>query len=582
MIRQPIICVLGHVDHGKTTLLDRIRNSSITSKEAGRITQHIGASEVPLDVINRICKGVSFGGTEIKIPGLLFIDTPGHEAFTNLRRRGSSVADLAILVVDIMQGLQPQTVEAINILKEYKTPFIVAANKVDLITGWKSSGLSSIAESIKQQSNNVIEILESKIYELIGALSNYGFGSDLYNKVEDFRKELAIVPMSAKSGEGLAELLMLSVGLSQKFLEAKLNIELDSPGKASVIEKKEIKGMGTTIDVILYDGSLHVNDIVGFARLDGSVATTKIKALLKPKPLHELVESASKFYNVESVSAACGIRISSIGLEDAMPGTPLIDAKDPNFENEIRSEITDVFKTDKDGVVLKADSIGSLEAISKLLTAIGAKISKKGIGAVTKRDIIDAFAMNAIDPVYAVVLSFNVGAELDAKEALETSNIRSISSNIIYKLVDEYSEYVELMKRNRRGEITKRINMPAEIEILPNSCFRMSHPAIFGVEVKLGTIKPGIQLINEMGEYIGKLKGVQNEGTPMESAKKGESVAVSMDEPTFGRQIKEGQKLYTRLNEFDTNELGGELADLLTEEEKALMLKIVDLEHTRK
>ena len=218
MIRQPIICVMGHVDHGKTTLLDKIRNSAITAKEAGGITQHIGASEVPLDTIRRICGGIQFGTSDIKIPGLLFIDTPGHEAFTNLRRRGDSVADLAILVVDIMQGFQPQTVEAIDILKEYKTPFIIAANKIDLITGWRNTGSKSFAEAIKQQQTSVAAALESKIFELIGRVSEYGFSSDIYNKVTNFQKELAIVPLSAKTGEGIAELLMLAVGLSQKFL----------------------------------------------------------------------------------------------------------------------------------------------------------------------------------------------------------------------------------------------------------------------------------------------------------------------------------------------------------------------------
>jgi len=582
MIRQPIICVMGHVDHGKTTLLDKIRNSSITAKEAGGITQHIGASEVPLDVINKICKGVSFGNSDIKIPGLLFIDTPGHEAFTNLRRRGSSVADLAILVVDITQGFQPQTVEAITILKEYKTPFIVAANKVDLITGWRPTGLSSIAAAMKKQDQNVLDMLETKIYELIGSLSKYGFGGEIYNKVENFQKELAIVPISAKSGEGLAELLMLAVGLSQKFLELKLNIEANGPGRGSVIEKKELKGMGTTIDVILYDGSLHVNDVVAFAKLDGSIATTKIKALLKPKPLHELVESASKFYNVDSVSAASGLKISALGLEDAMPGTPIIEVTDNNYEKEIGSELTDVFKTDSIGIVLKTDSIGSLEALSKLLASEGAKISKKGIGNVTKRDVIDAFAMNAVDPVYSVVLSFNVHIDADAEAALEASNVKYISSNIIYKLVDDYKLYIDTIKHNRLAEIAKRVTLPAEIEILPNSCFRVSHPAIFGVEVKAGTIKPGIQIINEEGDYIGKLKGVQNDGVPLESAKKGESVAVSMDEPTFGRQIREGQKLYARLNEFDVKTLNSELSGMLNEDDKVLMEKTLQLERKRK
>ncbi len=579
MIRQPIICVMGHVDHGKTTLLDKIRNTTITAKEAGGITQHIGASEVPLDAIKKIC-GSNMLSSDLKIPGLLFIDTPGHEAFTNLRRRGDSVADLAILVVDIMQGFQPQTVEAIEILKEYKTPFIIAANKVDLISGWRKSNSDSIKVALKQQQKMTLDILETKIFELIGRLSEYGFSSDIYSNVQNFQKELAIVPISAKTGEGLAELLMLAVGLSQKFLEMKLNIEIDGPGRGSIIEKKELKGMGTTIDVILYNGSLKLNDQIAFANLDGTIGVTKVKALLKPKPLHEIVESASKFYNVDYVSAASGIKISAIGLEDAMPGSPVIQVTDKDYEKEIKSELNDVFKTDPVGVVLKADSIGSLEAISKLLSSFGAKISKKGIGGITKRDIIDAFSMNATDPIYSAVLAFNVPMEDDAGAAVSLSSTKIIQSNIIYKLVDDYKAYVESVRRNKLVEVEKRLVLPAEIEVLSNSCFRASHPAIFGVEVLIGTIKPGIQMVNENGEFVGKLKGIQNEGTPLEKVRKGETAAVSMDEPTFGRQVKEGQKLYSRVSEYDAKVLMGEFADLINEEEKKLLEKILSI--TRK
>lgn len=577
MIRQPIICVMGHVDHGKTTLLDKIRNSAITAKEAGGITQHIGASEVPLDTIRRICGGIQFGTSDIKIPGLLFIDTPGHEAFTNLRRRGDSVADLAILVVDIMQGFQPQTVEAIDILKEYKTPFIIAANKIDLITGWRNTGSKSFAEAIKQQQTSVAAALESKIFELIGRVSEYGFSSDIYNKVTNFQKELAIVPLSAKTGEGIAELLMLAVGLSQKFLEIKLNIEIDGPAKGSIIEKKEIKGLGTTIDVILYDGTLSVNDVVAFANLDGTVSTTKVKALLKPKPLHELVESTSKFYNIDHASAAAGIKISAIGLEDSMPGSPIVSTSVPDYESEIKSELSDIFKTEQNGIVLKADSIGTIEALSKLLSSAKVPISKKGIGNVTKRDVIDTFSMNAVDPAYAAILAFNVQIDEDAAAALSMSGIKVISSNIIYKLVEDYMQYADSIRKNKISEIEKRIVLPAQIEIMPNSCFRVSHPAIFGVSVLAGAIKPGTPMINEEGVFVGRIKGIQNEGTPLEKARKGDMVAISMDEPFFGRQVKEGQTLFSKVTETDAKLLKGEFSSLLNGEEAELLDKILQI-----
>ena len=347
MIRQPIIAVMGHVDHGKTTLLDRIRNTAVAAREAGGITQHIGASEVPIEVIDSICGPLlRAANIKITIPGLLFIDTPGHEAFTNLRVRGGSVADIAILVVDITKGFEPQTIEAIEILREYKTPFVIAANKVDLVTGWHNTKSRSISEALKQQNSEMEGEIDSRVYEFVGKLSEFGFNSEFYTRVRDFQKELAIIPLSAKTGEGLAELLMVVTGLAQKYLEAKLKIEISGHGKGSILEKNEIKGLGVTVDIILYDGTLHSNDTIAFATSQG-VGTAKIRALLKPRAFHKGSDSAGNYIYVESVGAASGVKISGNGLDDAIPGSPVIQVTDSNYANEISSEMGDIFKTDK-------------------------------------------------------------------------------------------------------------------------------------------------------------------------------------------------------------------------------------------
>ena len=360
MIRQPIITVMGHVDHGKTTLLDRIRSSAIASREAGGITQHIGASEVPIDVINKLCGSVIKKlGVDLTIPGLLFIDTPGHEAFTNLRRRGGSISDLAILVVDIGKSFEPQTYEAIDILKEYKTPFIVAANKIDLLTGWMRNPTYSFTESIEKQQDGVREDLDAKLYSLVGKLSELGFSSERFDRVVDVKKEVSIIPISAKTGEGIAELLMFASGLSQKFLGNRLNIEINDPGIGSIIEKKEEKGLGTTLDVILYNGTLRINDTVAFATSIG-IGTAKIRALLKPKALQEMRESSSKFYYVDFASAASGVKISGSGLEDALPGSLIISTANPFYERDISAEISEVFSSDKSGIILNAFFISFL------------------------------------------------------------------------------------------------------------------------------------------------------------------------------------------------------------------------------
>ena len=581
MIRQPIISVMGHVDHGKTSLLDRIRKTAVASKEAGGITQHIGASEVPISVIKKVGGSlIESMGINVTLPGLLFIDTPGHEAFTSLRSRGGSISDMAILVVDITKGFEPQTIESIEILKGYKTPFIVAANKIDMISGWINSNSTLFTEALKKQTSRVEEMLNEKVYGLIGKLSELGFTSDIFSNVKDFKKELAIVPVSAKTGEGIAELLMLVAGLSQRFLEARLNIEVKGPARGSILERKEVKGLGDVIDVILYDGTLRVNDTIAFATPNG-VATTKVKAILKPNPLSDIRDAKSRFTSIDEVTAASGIRVNATGLGDAMPGSPLIQVVDESYRDEIKMDIGDVFEVDKKGVLLKADSIGSLEAITKLFHGEGLEISRKGLGNVTKNDVSNAFAINAVDPLNAVIVAFNVKVDEDAAEVARDSNVRVISGNIIYKLIDDYKLFLDERMKSKMKNLEESVVLPGKMEILPNSCFRASHPAIFGVRVVGGTIRPGDVMMDERGEIIGKIKGVQNEGAPLKEAKRGEMVAVSMNEPTFGRQINENQMLYTRISESDYRILKRDLASLLDAESEKLLEEIMELERRR-
>ncbi len=574
MIRQPIIVVMGHVDHGKTSLLDRIRSSVVASREAGGITQHIGASEVPLGIIEKVAGPVlKQFGAKITIPGLLFIDTPGHEAFTNLRKRGGSVADLAILVVDISKNFEPQTYEALDILKEYKTPFVLAANKIDLTTGWRAQKTSSFVESLSKQERNVQDALEAKLYELVGKLSEAGFSSERFDRIKDFRKEVAILPVSAKTGEGIAELLVFTAGIAQKFLEARLNIEVKGPGKGSILEKKEEKGLGTTVDVILYNGTLNVNDTVAFATTTG-IAKAKIRALLKPKALQEMRESSSKFYYVDSVAAASGVKISGVGFDDALPGSLIMSTEDKSYEKEISAEIKDVFATEQSGIVLKADTIGSLEALSRLLANEGVKISKKGIGTVNKRDVLDAFSMRAIDPYNAVVLAFNVSAESDATQEAESASVRIISQNIIYKIIDDYKEWLDGQKKRERDDAAKSLSFPCMVKVLPNTAFRISHPAIFGVDIVSGRLKSSVLLMNKQGDTVGRVRELQNNGMSVPEAKKGESVAISIDGITFGRQVKDNEVLYAHINDEEEQLLRSKFSYMLSDEEKELLNEI--------
>ncbi len=547
MIRQPIITVLGHVDHGKTTLLDYIRGTSLAAREAGGITQHIGATEVPKDALKRI-----FGdklekmGIHLTIPGLLFIDTPGHEAFTNLRKRGGSIADLAILVVDILQGFQPQTLEAIDILKSYKVPFIVAANKIDLIDGWEPHENAFFLETFKKQSPKVQGILENKVYEIVGKLFELGFNAERFDRVQDFTKQILIIPISAKTGEGIPDLLLYLAGLAQKFMEKNLETDINKPGRGAILEVKEVQGLGTTIDVILYDGRIRAGDTIVLPGMDGPIVT-RVRALLKPKPLSEIRDPKQKFQSIKEAFAASGIKIAAPGLDRAIPGGTVIVAEDVNAAiEEVKKELSEVgFTTDKEGVVVKADTLGSLEAMIKILSEKNIPVKSARIGKVNKKDVAEAFSVKQKNTYLGIIFAFNTEIMEEAREEAEKLDVPIFQSNVIYKIIEDYDEWVKVEKEKEKENLLKSKLYPAKIKILPGYVFRRSKPAIVGIEVLGGILRPGVSLINEGGEIIGKLKGMQDKGENIQEAKKGMQIAVSIEGPTVGRQIKEGDVLYT-------------------------------------
>jgi len=579
IVRQPIVVVMGHVDHGKTSLLDSIRNTSVQKREKGAITQHIGASEVPIEVITTIGKSMlDKMKFNLKIPGLLFIDTPGHEAFTNLRKRGGSIADIAILVVDATQGFQPQTVEAINILKEYKTPFIVAMNKVDLIYGWKPKKTKSIMESITQQTPQVQEDLDNKIYNVVGKLGELGFNSDRYDRVIDFTKEIGIIPVSAHTSEGLIEIIIMISALAQKYLENNLKTDQESRGRASILEVKEVIGLGTTLDCILYNGKLDVGDKIAFTTLNG-INTTTIRALLKPKPLDEMRDPKDKFSNIHKVSAACGVKIVAPGMEGALPGSELITYENEDDEEikKLKHEMASIlsFTAGGDGVTVKADTLGSLEAAIRLLSNEGITVGRVGIGNVTKKDINETCAVRERSPLNAVILAFNVKVQKDVEQFAKENKIPIFTDSVIYLLVEKLTKWKAEMLQEEKKNVFEKLQPIGKIKILPNCCFRINKPAIFGVKVEIGKIKKGADLINEKGEIIGKIKGIQVDKTSKDEAVAGNEAAISVDGPTFGRDIIVGMNLYTYVHKKEGEMYLEKYASQLKEEEKQLLLYIL-------
>ncbi len=402
-LRTPIICVLGHIDHGKTSLLDEIRGTSIAEQEKGAITQHIGATEVPLEIIQKKCGSLMKG--DFKVPGLLFIDTPGHHAFTTLRSRGGALSDLAVLVVDITEGFQPQTTEALKILRRFKTPFVLAANKIDRIHGWHPHEDKTFISTYEIQSEYTKRSLDNLIYRLINQLNEAGFSSDRYYRIRDFQKNVGVIPISAKTGEGIPDLLMILIGLAQRFLERDLRLHAKGPGMGTVLEVKEERGLGKTLDVILYDGELKTGDTIIVGSY-GEPIVTRVRALLKPRPLAE-IRVEEKFQQVDKIVAAAGIKVVAHSLEGALAGSPMRVVEDDTpvekISNDIKSELDDVkIKTDEIGVTLKADTIGSLEALVQELKDANVPIGGADVGDISKRDIIETATIR--DPYLAVVI----------------------------------------------------------------------------------------------------------------------------------------------------------------------------------
>ncbi len=568
MIRQPIVSVLGHVDHGKTTLLDKIRGSAIAEKEAGGITQHIGATEIPLTVIRELCGGLLKQlKADVTISGLLFIDTPGHEAFVSLRKRGGALADLAMLVVDIIEGFQPQTLEALNILRTYKTPFLVAANKIDKLAGWQSFDNYPFTHSFSKQQEEVRLELEKRVYEIVAELHKEGFQSERFDRVEKFERQISIVPVSARTGEGIPELLMMLVGLAQKFLGEELSTAAEGPAKGTILEVKDEIGLGATIDVILYDGRLRRGDRIVVGGSTGPIIT-KVRSLLKPKPLDEIRDPRFRFDVVSDVVASSGVKVAAPNLEHALAGSPLRaivgSADESRIAEEMKKELEEVkIEGSESGVIVKGDSIGAVEALAGMLRKNGVPIYRAGVGDITHRDIVDAETVKVASPTTAAVIGFNVKVLKDGEDRAKESGIRIFQGDVVYQLVEEYQKWAkEEFEREKQRELEKVIR-PSKIRILPGYVFRISKPAIVGVEVLLGIIKGDYKLMDKDGRSVGTIRSIQDKGASIGEATMGKQVAISIDGAVVGRHIKEGDLLYT--------ELSGETMRIIADKYKAYL-----------
>ncbi len=551
--RQPIVSVLGHVDHGKTSLLDRIRGTSVTKREAGLITQHIGATEVPIDHIYKVTKPLVGEKRKFNVPGLLFIDTPGHQSFTSLRARGGALADLAVLVIDVNEGLKPQTMESIQLLKRFKTPFIIAMNKIDLVEGWETKAGAPFVLNYKAQTEKAKAKLDDKMYKIIGDLYEKGFSADRYDRIEDFTKAIAVVPMSARNGEGLPDLLLVLIGLAQRFLEEQLKAE-EGPAQGTILEVKEEKGIGPTLDVIIFAGTLRRGDTI-ILGTKGKPITTKIKAILRPKPLDEIRDPKDRFDSVTEVSAAIGVKLLCQTIEGVVSGAPLRATRGDMAKalEEVAEETRMNIETVEEGVYIKADALGSLEALAFECNKAGIPVRKYDTGMISRKDLIDTAAYG--ETYHRVILAFGVDLLPEAKEALPNYNLKVFASDVVYRLIEDYTAWVEGEKRKLDLEMRSEYAFPGKVKLLPNCVFRASKPAIVGVRVLGGRIRPGQTLLNIEGNDVGKIRSIRSGEEVVKEAIQGQEVAVAIEGPTVGRQINVEDILYVDLRELALKEI---------------------------
>ncbi|MEM4281108.1 MAG: translation initiation factor IF-2 [Candidatus Caldarchaeum sp.] len=549
-----------------TSLLDKMRGTVVAAREAGGITQHIGATLFPVKAIEETCR-LLLGklNVRLEIPGILFIDTPGHAAFSNLRKRGGSIADMAILVVDVMKGVQEQTKESIQLLRSRKTPFVVALNKIDMIPGWRPTASAPFQKTYANQQRGVGDDLETRVYNLMGDLSFLGFKSDLYTRIKSFTDTVAIVPVSAKTGEGIPDLLLLILGLAQQFMKQRLR-RVSGRGEGVILELVEEEGLGATANIILHAGALKVGDRIAYLSRNGP-AVTRVKTLLMPKPLEEIRDPRERLRSVENVQAAAGVKLVAEGLEEAVAGSPvLVVVNESEDLRRIAEEAQEfMISTDKTGIVIKADTLGTLEAAVTYLREKGVLIRVADIGDVSKKDVVEAHVVRQKDELLGVILAYNVKVDQELEKEANSRGVRVFKGDVLFRLVEEYERWVEETVRQKQLAEFESLTKPGKLKVLKDYIFRRSEPAIVGVEVLAGEIKPSIRLVNTNGKIVGTISQLQDRGQPLPLASRGAKIAVSIKDGVVGRNIHGDEVLYVYVPERDARQLSANYASLLDE-----------------
>ncbi|KAJ5696707.1 hypothetical protein N7536_007119 [Penicillium majusculum] len=587
-LRSPICCILGHVDTGKTKLLDKIRQTNVQEGEAGGITQQIGATYFPVDALRTKTQVVNKDGKfEFKVPGLLIIDTPGHESFSNLRSRGSSLCNIAILVVDIMHGLEPQTLESMRLLRDRKTPFIVALNKIDRLYGWKKIDNNGFEDSLAMQNKGVQNEFRTRLEATKLAFAEQGFNSELFFENKSLSRNVSLVPTSAHTGEGVPDMLKLLTSLSQERMTNSLMYL--SEVECTVLEVKVIEGLGTTIDVILSNGILREGDRVVMCGLNGPI-TTNIRALLTPAPLKELRLKSQYVHNKE-VKAALGVKIAANDLEHAIAGSRMLvvgpDDDEEDLEEEVMTDLENLLSrvsTDQRGVTVQASTLGSLEALLEFLKVSKIPVANISIGPVYKRDVMMAGTMLEKSKEYAVMLCFDVKVDKDATAYANEIGVKIFTADIIYHLFDNFTEHMAQITEQRKEDAKLLAIFPCVIK--PIAVFNKTDPIVIGVDVIEGSLRLHTPLaavrtnaagVREIVD-IGRVTSIERDHKAVPVCKRGQpSVAVKVEgpnQPMYGRHLEEKDQLISHISRASIDTLKEFYRSEVSMEEWALVKKL--------
>eukprot|EP01084_Bolivina_argentea_P004627 8798_1 len=552
-LRSPICVVMGHVDTGKTKILDHIRNTSVQNKEAGGITQQIGATYLSIDYIkertSRLKEQVS--KLKYKVPGLLLIDTPGHESFSNLRSRGSSMCDIAVLVVDLMHGLEPQTIESLNMLRQRKSPFLVALNKIDVCYDWKADADAPFLTTYNNQTKATQNDFENRLQQVKVEFAEQGVNAELYTKNKRMDRDISLVPTSAITGEGIPDLMYLIVQLTKKYMSSSIAFNANLT-KASVLEVKQTQGYGATIDVIVSNGTLRSDDVIIVCGMNGPIVSP-IRALLLPHEAQEM-RVKGEYRTVREVSASVGVRIACVeDLQAAVAGAPLFivprNLKPAKFaqkrrdviedlKDEVQKSFADLFsKVDKGGrgVFVQASTLGSLEALITFLAEQKIPISGIGIGTIAKKTIMKAAVMLNFQPEYAVILAFNVKVAPDARILSQEQGVRIFEAEIIYHLQEMFENYIKQLREERKAAAKDVAVFPVEFKILsPEHIFNNKNPLVLGVNITRGTLRVNTPICAQRWNaksigtpiYLGRVDGIKADNKDVQIAKCGDKVSV--------------------------------------------------------